>query len=253
MNKISVVIITFNEEKNIERAILSAQKISDDIIVVDAFSQDKTKEIALKYKVNFIENNWLGYGNQKNFGATKSKHNWVFSLDADEEISDELASNILRENLENSFLIFQFERLNFFNNQPIKFGLWGRDKVSRFYNKNYVQWDLNSVHENLIFSPQNFIKKIKGKLNHFSFSNENDLKIRTQKYAILSAQKMLSENKKYRFVHQYINSCFKFVVNYIFRVGFLDGKVGYIIAKYNFKETFLKYKLLKELQTNPTK
>jgi len=253
MNKISVVIITLNEEKNIERAILSAQKISDDIIVVDSFSTDNTKAICLKLKVNFIEKEWLGYGNQKNFAVSFSKHNWIFSLDADEEISDQLASSLLKQNLENTKTIFEINRLNFFQNKPVKFGLWGRDKVCRFYNKNSVQWDSNSVHENLVFSPNISIKKIEGKLHHYSFNSETELSDRLLKYATLSAQKMHAENKKNTVIKLYINPLFKFVVNYIFRLGFLDGINGFIIAKHISKETFLKYKLLKDLQTNQTK
>lgn len=250
MAEISVTIISLNEEKNIERAILSAKKISRDIVVVDSYSTDKTKEICLLHGVNFIEKDWLGYGAQKNFAAQLCKNNWIFSLDADEEISDNLAKEINQLLLADEDIIFATKRLNNFCGKWIRFGLWGRDKVHRFYNKNFVQWDNNPVHENLIFSPDTKVQILSEKLLHYSFHSEEELKSRAKKYATLSAQKMKEEGVKSNFVKLYLNPAYKFFVNYFIRLGFIDGKEGFVIARHISYETFLKYKLLKTLQTN---
>lgn len=243
---ISVVILTFNEDKNIERAIMSAKKISDDIIVSDSFSTDNTPLICKKYKVTFIQNQWLGYGAQRNLAVKQSKCNWILCLDADEVIPDKLAKEIQTLKLENEKIIYSFKRLNNFCGKWIKYGLWGRDKVRRLYNKQTSEWNNEFVHESLKVSNSHEIKILKNYLHHYSYNNELELKEKTQKYAMLAAQNMLSKGKQAGFFALMFRPFFKFVVNYIFRLGFLDGKAGFTIAQYQFKETFLKYQHLRK-------
>ena len=87
MRKISVIILTFNEEKNIERAIISAKQLTDDIVVADSFSTDATSAICKKLEVNFTQHKWLGYGPQRNLAAAQAKYNWILCIDADEAIT----------------------------------------------------------------------------------------------------------------------------------------------------------------------
>lgn len=245
--KISVVILTFNEEKNIERAILSAQQISDDIIVLDSFSTDNTKDICLKHKVNFIQHKWLGYGLQRNFAVEQAKYNWIFCLDADEEITKALANEIKTLHFDHKNEVFYIKRLNNYSGKWIKHGLWGRDKVLRIYNKETTKWDNKAVHENLKLNTSHQVNYLKNKLLHYSYANELELKQKTEKYAKLAAQNLLSKDKQANFFDVMCRPLFKFVINYIFRLGFLDGIAGFIIAKYQLKETQLKYKFLKKL------
>lgn len=240
--KTSVIILTLNEEKNIERAILSAQQISDDIIVCDSFSSDNTKDICLKYKVNFIQHKWLGYGSQRNFAVEQAKYHWIFCLDADEEITKALANEIKTLHFDNKNEVFYIKRLNNFCGKWIKYGLWGRDKVLRIYNKETTQWDKKPVHETLELNALHQVTYLENKLLHYSYANELELKQKTEKYAKLATQNLLRDGKQANFFDVLCRPFFKFVVNYIFRFGFLDGKVGFTIAKYQFKETQLKYK-----------
>jgi glycosyltransferase involved in cell wall biosynthesis len=251
MREISVVIITLNEEKNLERAILSAKKIASDIVVVDSFSTDQTPQIAQQHGVVFTQRKWDGYGLQKNFAASLAANDWVFCLDADEEFSDELIQSLQSVSLDNPNVIYETERLNNFCGKWIKHGQWGRDKVHRFYNRQATQWDENPVHENIIFYPKTEVKSIDGKLYHYSYNSLKELEIRSEKYAQLAAQKLFAEKRKSNFFKININPAFKFFVNFFLRLGFLDGKEGFFIAKNAAYETRLKYKKLKLLQTKP--
>lgn len=249
--KISVIILTLNEEKNVERAIQSARQISDDIVVSDSFSADNTKDICLEHKVNFIQHKWLGYGPQRNLAVGQTKYNWIFCLDADEEITPALAKEINTLHFNNRNRVFYIKRLNNYCGKWIKYGLWGRDKVLRIYNKETTRWDSKSVHETLELNSSHQRTYLKNKLLHYSYSSELELKQKTEKYAKLAAQNLLSKGKQASFFDVLFRPFYKFVINYVLRLGFLDGKAGFTIAKYQHIETELKYKELKKLnQTN---
>lgn len=248
--KISVVMLTFNEEKNIERAIISAKLITDDIVIADSFSTDATPTICKRFEVNFTQYKWLGYGPQRNLAVAQAKYNWILCIDADEAITKDLANEINKLPLNNEKDVFYIKRLNNYAGKWIKHGLWGRDKVLRLYHKNSTKWDKKSVHESLELNSSHRVHYLKNKLLHYSYSNELELKQKTEKYAKLAAQNMLSEEKQVYFFDVMFRPLFKFVVNYIFRLGFLDGKAGFTIAKYQFIETQLKYHELKRIQPN---
>src|SRR4051794_21101863 len=149
MQRLSVVIITKNEAVNIRACIHSARTISDDIIVVDAESEDKTVELATGKNVRVISLKWNGYGNARNAGAAAAKNEWIFSLDADERITDGLVAQLRMLTLSDPRTIYGFRRRNYFQGKEIKYGTLAHDKIWRLYNRKLVKWDAAPVHEKL--------------------------------------------------------------------------------------------------------
>ena len=140
MTALSVVIITHNEEDNIVDCIRSARLLTDDIIVVDAGSRDRTVEFSLKEGANTYNINWKGYGYSRNFGAAQARHNWILSLDADERISPGLARAIRRLDAQDPTSVYSFRRVNHLATSRFRFGNLGFEKVKRLYHKDSYSW-----------------------------------------------------------------------------------------------------------------
>jgi glycosyltransferase involved in cell wall biosynthesis len=246
MDPVSVVIITKNESINIRNCIESARIISDDIIVIDSDSNDETVSIARQSGANVFSVPWEGYGSARNTGAAHAKNDWVLAIDADERVTTSLLNAIKGITNSDPSIIYGFKRQNYFLGRKIRFGEWGRDKVFRLYNRNYVSWDLSPVHEILIGN-NTAEKKIAGYVNHFPVISQQQNADKTYKYARLNAQKYYQQGKKATFVRRYFSPAFSFVKTYILFLGFLDGKQGFVIAVSIAKYVWLKYKILYQL------
>lgn len=248
MCKISAVIITYNEEKNIGRCIASALKVADEIIVLDSFSNDATASICKQYpKVRFFERAWEGYSKSKNYANNQASHSYILSLDADEEVTDELAHAILKEK-ENLKGAYAFNRLTNYCGFWIKHCGWYPDTKVRLFPKGKARWEGDYVHEKLKLDSDVSIKLLNGNLNHYSYYTVEEHRQRIEKYSDLHAQNMFAEGKKASFVKLYLSPIFKFIKTYILQLGVMDGYHGYIISVLSAKAVYLKYKKLKALQ-----
>jgi glycosyltransferase involved in cell wall biosynthesis len=245
--KISVVIITKNEAHIIANTLQSLQHVTDDIVVVDSGSTDETVAICKKFNATVIETDWSGYGINKNKGIAAAKYDWILSLDADEAIDAVLQQSLLQLALTNSNEVFNIRFKNFFCNKWIRFGEWGFDWHIRLFNRSKVQWNNVAVHENLIFPDDVKVTKLKGNILHYTVQNRKEYDAKTDHYARMNAKKYMAAGKKPRFLKQYLSPVFAFMQHYIFRLGFLDGVEGFIIAKTTARYTFLKYRYLKEM------
>ncbi len=249
MNKFSIVIITFNEEKIIEKCITACQKVSNDIVVIDSFSTDKTEEICKQLGVHFIQQKWLGYSQQKNFGNTKTKNDWILSIDADEILTEDFIKEIQALQFSNAKNIYKICRLNNYCQQWIKHGRWYPEWRNRLFNKQFVEWNGDIVHENLSAKKGGFLNdfsfiKINGNVFHYSMQSKKEHLEKAEKYATLSAQKMNAKNQKATFIKRFLSPASRFLVDFFLKFGFLDGKLGYQIAKISAFETYLKYSKL---------
>ncbi|MFA6923234.1 MAG: glycosyltransferase family 2 protein [Bacteroidales bacterium] len=242
----SIVIITLNEERNIERCLNSVKDISDDIIVVDSYSNDKTKEICKKYDVNFIEYDWKGYSETKNYGNSIAKYDWILSIDADEVVSEKLKKSLLNVDLNSGFDGFYLKRLNNYCGKWIKHSGWYPDRKIRLWNKNKAKWE-GEVHEKIVLEKQSEIGCLKGNLLHYSYYTIKEHIKRIEKYSDMSAQEYFKKGKKSNIFKIYVAPVFKFILNYFIRLGFLDGYYGFIICKLTAYTTFLKYYKLKKI------
>lgn len=246
MVKISAVIITKNESENIARCITALQGVVNEVLVVDAMSEDDTLQIAKENGAKVIQNNWLGYAQMKNFANSKASHDWILSIDADEVLSEELRTSL--KNLEpHRGIIYSLDRLNNFCGQWIKYCDWYPDWKKRLFHRLDIRWKGNYVHEDLDYPQNTKIIKLKGKLFHYSYTSLEDHQQRIQKYAQLSAEKMQAAGKRTNWIKETFGPGFRFFKTYILKRGFLDGKNGWIISQQDAALVRKKYQFLKKL------
>lgn len=248
MIPISVVIITFNEESNIERCIQSVLGIADEIVVLDSLSTDRTKEICLKYPVKFYEQPFLGYIEQKNRALEYSGYPHVLSLDADEALSDELKSSILsvKENWQADG--YYFNRLTNYCGHWIKHTDWYPDRKLRLFDKRKGQWTGINPHDRYELEPGSTEKYLKGDLLHYSFPSINHHLDVVKKFTSITARESFEKGKRFSWFSLLFNPVWKFIKSYFFRKGFLDGFYGFVVCMISAHATFIKYVKMKELQ-----
>ena len=245
MEKVSVAIITKEEEKNI-RACLESVQWADEIIVIDAGSQDKTQQICAEYGAKVFVEEWQGFGRQKNKAIEKTKNEWVLNLDADERVTPELAAEIA-ETLDGKLELdgFYIPRKNFFGSRWIRHGGWYPDYNLRLFRKSKGRFQERQVHEKVILEGK--VGYLKNPLEHRTYNSIKEFLQRQELYSDLAAQEMLNEGKKYRFYDILFRPSWTFLQMYILRAGFLDGYYGFLLARLYSYYTFVKYSKLKEL------
>jgi glycosyltransferase involved in cell wall biosynthesis len=248
MQKISAVIITFNEEKRIAACLASLQGVADEIVVLDSFSTDKTPDICKQYGVKFYQQPWAGYGQQKNDAAIKASNDYILSLDADECLSPVLQKSILDLKKQDMSGVYRMKRLNNFYGYNLHHGNAYPDATNRLYNRKLIKWSLRKVHETLDLPAQTVVRLLKGDLLHKSKDSVQDHIAGINKYSTLSAEVYFENHKKGAIFKMLFSPAFTFIKGYIFRLGFLDGYAGFIMAKINAQEVFLKYSKLLLLQ-----
>ncbi|MDL2262210.1 glycosyltransferase family 2 protein [Bacteroidales bacterium OttesenSCG-928-I21] len=248
MNKISAVIITFNEEKNIARCINSVKDIADEILVIDSNSTDRTVEIAKLLNAKIVLQKFLGYAEQKNFAIQHINNDYVLSLDADEAISPNLKNEILKiKNELSPRKAYEFNRITNYCGKWIKHGGWYPDRKIRLYNKNTARWGGGNLHEKIILDIDVVVKKINADIEHYSYYTIQDHIGQIQKFTNISSNELFEKNKKAPLLKILFSGWVKFIRDFVFRLGFLDGYAGFRIAKISAFATFLKYSKLKEL------
>ncbi|HLG34662.1 MAG TPA: glycosyltransferase family 2 protein [Bacteroidia bacterium] len=249
MVSITAVIITLNEERNIERCIRSLRSIADEIIVVDSFSTDRTEEICRTLGVRFVQHKFEGYLEQKNYAWSLAAHDYVLSIDADEELSEPLRKSILEAKQNPMADGYTMNRLNNYCGQWIKHCGWYPDKKLRLAKKNYVHWGGENPHDKLLLHPGGIIRHLSGDLLHYSFSTHEEYRHQQKKFAEISAASYFKRGKRVSFLYPFLSGALKFLRNYFLNRGFLDGAVGWRICTTAARATFLKYKKLRELSS----
>lgn len=245
MNKLSVVIITFNEARNIKRAIDSVKNIADEIIVVDSFSTDETETICRLLNVKFIQQKWLGYAEQKNYANSLASFSTVFSLDADEAVDQTLEKEILNLKTKGFSEIYIVNRMTNYCEKWIKHSGWYPDKKVRIFPKE-TKWE-GIVHETLVFEKEYQEIELAGHLEHYSYYSFEQHKQVADKYSLLTAEKMFYNGKQASIIKPYLSALVRFVSMYIIKLGFLDGKMGFKIAQISAKSNILKYQELRKI------
>ena len=249
MTKITAIIPTFNEESNIQRA-LDSVAFADEIIVIDSFSTDKTVEIVKKSNAVLLQRTFDDFSTQKNYAIQQANNEWIFLLDADEEITEslqkEIQSKVEKPNGYNAFYVY---RNFFFKQKKLHFSGWQRDKVIRLFKKGFNSYE-GKVHEKIITNGE--IGFLKGKLNHYSYKNYNQYKKKLDHYAQLQAAELMSENKVVTPYHLLLKPIVRFLIQFIIKLGILDGIRGFIISYVHSIGVLKRYtELLKLKYSNP--
>ncbi len=247
MQLLSIVIVCKNEADIIATSLQSLLGLTDDIVIYDNGSDDGTREVVKQYPVQLHEGSWEGFGKTKNKANALAKYDWIMSLDADEAIDEELKRSLMQWQPENEATVYEIAFKNFFGNRHLKYGEWGTDYHVRFFNRNKVTWDEAPVHENLVLPPGAIPKRLKGFILHRTLRNEEDYRKKMLDYAMRGAEKYYRQGKKATWLKLHLSPFFTFVNYYILKLGFLDGKQGYTIARMTAWYTRMKYTKLKEL------
>ncbi|HEY4936291.1 MAG TPA: glycosyltransferase family 2 protein [Puia sp.] len=249
MSKISVYIISYNEEKKIEAAIQSVIGWADEVLIFDSFSTDRTIEICNRYPVKIIQIPFEGFGKLRNDALEYCQYPWVFSLDSDERCTPEAREEILqiiREDREKGPVAYYVPRRNFFLGQWIRYSDWYPDyRQPQLFRKGKLIYTLLSVHER--FEAEGAIGKMKNPIWQIPFSNLEQMIHKANRYSSLGAQKLKSK-KKGGITIGLVHAAAEFFQTYIIKRGLLDGRAGFVIAFYNGISTFYKYAKLEELQ-----
>jgi (heptosyl)LPS beta-1,4-glucosyltransferase len=246
MPKLSAVIATFNEEKNIARCLSSVKAVADEIVVLDSFSTDRTAKICEEHGVKFIQRGWEGYSASKNYANSLASYDWILSLDADEELSPELIRSILEVKNGTELSNCSFNRLNNYCGKWIKHSGWYPDVKLRIFDRRHTSWQ-GTIHEKPVSSIDAPVNHLKGDCLHYSYYTIEEHYRQAEKFASLSAANMFAKGKRSGPAGPYIRAAAKFLRNYIMKAGFLDGSAGYTVCRITAYETYLKYSRLRQL------
>lgn len=247
MIKLSGVIITFNEERNIERCLQSLTNVVDEIIVVDSFSTDKTKEICLKYNVTFLEQTFLGYIEQKNFALAKASNDYIVSLDGDEALSETLQKSIITVKSNWQLDGYYCNRFNNFCGQWIKHSDWYPNKKLRVFDRRVAEWRGINPHDEIFLKGNHKAGRLKGDILHWTYQSYKEFSAKTEYFSTIAAQAYYDKGKKAPWYKIIWNPFWAFFKAYFLRLGFLDGKNGFIISRETGNITYLKYTKLRKL------
>ncbi len=250
MIKLSVIIITLNEERNLERCLSSVREIADEILILDSFSTDKTKEIAENYGAHFIQKEFEGYVKARRTVESLAAYDYILAIDADEALSEELSASISELKKNWNYDGYFIARKTNYCGQWIHHSAWYPDRKLRLYKRGSGQWEGKYVHEKYTLFPDKKTGRLKGDLLHYSYYKQQEHWDRTEKYAQLSALELFEKNRTTSLFHAYFKALFKFFRGYFLNFGFLDGRKGYEICKIVAWGTYKKYALLLELKKN---
>lgn len=247
MIKLSFCLITCNEQANLKRCLDSCAALADEIVIVDSGSTDDTPRIANQYGARWHHQDWLGYVGQKNKVLSLAQNEWVFSIDADEEISPELAAEIAHiktSEIPPDVAGFDLPRCVLYDGKWIRHGDWYPDRLVRLFRRSRCRFAGGKVHERL--ETEGRIQQLTGELHHYSFADAADHWARCQKYARLWAETQHEKGRGAHALSPLLHAWYRWLRCYLLKAGFLDGSHGWRIACMNAREVHLKYSLLRK-------
>ena len=236
---LSVAIITYNEERIIEKTLSALDTWVDQIVVVDSFSTDNTPNILEMFNTTIFQKKWEGYSKQKNFAISKCTGDWILVLDADEVLSDGLKNEILATiKTPSNYQGFKVKRKFYIGKRWIRHGGYYPDYQLRLFKNNAnAHYKQREVHESIEMDGE--IGYLNNPLDHYAYKNINDYKKTLNKYAELASK----EIKKQQFYVSFLRALWAFIYRYLFRLGFLEGKLGFDLVKAYSSYVYMKYAL----------
>lgn len=249
--KLSGVIITYNEAKNIRRCLDSLLEVCDEILVLDSFSTDQTEAICAEYGVRFEKNAFEGHIQQKNEALCRATHPWVLSLDADEALSETLKNSILALKASSPApAAFQMNRLTNYCGTWIKHSGWYPDTKVRLVFKEMAHWGGVNPHDQLLPDTVLSVQHLEGDLLHYSYYTKDDHFKQIAYFSQIAAKELYAKKVSSSWPKIVLKVTAQFIKSYFIKLGVLDGLAGWHIATRSAFATFQKYSMLRKLWKN---
>jgi glycosyltransferase involved in cell wall biosynthesis len=245
--KLSVVIITHNEERNIGRCLESLRGVADDVLVLDSGSTDRTTEICLEYGARVHQHVFDGFAEQKNRANAMAKYDHILSLDADEELTESLRNSISLKKHNFAAAGYRIKRRTIFCGRWIRHSGWYPDAKLRLFDRRKGEWKGAKIHEAFILHSAAPTPYLEGDMMHYSFHTIEQHTSTVNKYSTLKAELMYDQGRKGSLPAMIIAPLIKFVKQYFFKLGILDGWQGLLIAANSAHGVFLKYIKLRQM------
>jgi glycosyltransferase involved in cell wall biosynthesis len=242
--KLSIAIITKNEEDNLTDCLRSAS-FADDIVVVDSGSTDRTVEVAGDFGCRVFVEDWKGYGPQKNSALNKCKNEWAFILDADERMPEETARSIMRVLERPEAVAYRLNRRNFLHGRWMKHSGYWPDKQIRLVNRTRGRFQ-NAIHER--WEAKGLIQDMDAHIDHHAFNNYSDMLKTLNDYSTVIAKELFASGRRANALTPAYHGIGMFFKIYLLEKGFLDGMDGFVTALTKSGGSFFKYAKLLELQ-----
>ncbi|WP_452224171.1 glycosyltransferase family 2 protein [Lacinutrix chionoecetis] len=236
---ISALAITYNEEQHIESYIESLS-FANEIIIVDSFSTDNTVALAKKYDVKIIQREFKNFSDQKNFAISKAKNEWIVFFDLDEKIPPELAKEIVDSvNSKHPLKAYKVKRNFNFMGKRIKYSGFQTDVAVRLFDKNYCKYNGKAVHESIETNEK--VGTLKHAVDHQTYKSFDNYNAKLSKYSKLQAEELYKKNVRPNLYHFLFRPWYRFMHQYFLRLGFLDGKEGFIISYVHAFSVYKRY------------
>ena len=238
---LSAVIITYNEERNIERCLASLDGIVDEIVVVDSYSSDRTEEICRSFSVRFITHKFEGHIQQKNFAISCASFDWILSLDADEVLSEQLKLSIINAKKQPDFNGYQMNRLTNYCGKWVKHCGWYPDTKVRMVNRNYAAWNGVNPHDKLEMINKDGVGFLTGDILHYSYYTRQDHLNQIAYFGTIASKELYLKGIKSSWVKIMYKVVAQFFKSYFLKLGILDGSTGFTISRLSAYATYVKY------------
>lgn len=249
--KLSVVVITFNEEANIGRCLASVQDLADEIVVVDSLSTDRTAEIAAGMGARVIRQAFLGHVAQKNLALDQASFDLVLSLDADEVLDDKARASVVAVKRNRQADGYTFNRLTSYCGHWVRYCGWYPDRKLRLWDRRKGRWGGRNPHDKVLLVRDARIELLDGQIRHYSFYSIDQHVRQIQSFTTIGAREAFEAGERYALIKMLVKPPFKFFRDYVLKGGFLDGWYGLVICVNGAWSRFLKYAKLRVLQCQP--
>jgi glycosyltransferase involved in cell wall biosynthesis len=247
MVQLSAVIITYNEENNIGRCLDSLLSVADEILVVDSYSTDRTKQICLQRGVRFLENRFVGHIEQKNYALNQAAYDYVLSLDADEALSPELTQAILQVKHTWVYDGYSMNRLSSYCGKWIRHCGWYPDRKLRLWNRTKGKWGGSNPHDRVIMEQNSRQHHIPGDILHYTYYTISQHLQQIDFFTEIMSKEAFKNGKRSSLIKLLFSPVVKFMKDYVIKLGFLDGYYGFVISSVSAFATYTKHLKIREL------
>ncbi len=244
---VTVIITTYNESLNI-RAILENVKWAEEIMIVDSFSTDDTLDIAREYTDFIVQHEYINAAAQKNWAIPQATHDWVLIMDADERLPAELQAEIQQTLEAPDKSAYRLRLHNYFMGKRVRYSGWQNDTVVRLFKRDECRYEEKYVHADMI--TQGEIGELQHPYLHYTYRDMAHFLAKMERYARWSAIDYAPKTPRVTLYHLWVKPAFRFFKHYFLKLGFLDGKVGFVISKIMAWGVFLRYINIIEQRNN---